>query len=87
VTSVHRRFRGELPDAFATATVISMLSFLVIGIVQNDLVDRYPYVPIGLLLAVAALNGWRPHDTVHLATAENYGVPPRTAGLPALSRG
>ena len=51
------RMRGQFSgdaDAVRVATVVSLISYLVMGLVQPDLLDRYLYLPAGLILALSA---------------------------------
>jgi len=46
---------GEL-DGFRVAAVISLGSYLVMGLVQPDLLDRYLYLAAGLIMALATVS-------------------------------
>jgi len=52
VASTVRLWVGGRYDALSGALAIATVSWLFNGTVGNDLVDRYPYIPIALLLAV-----------------------------------
>jgi len=48
------RFSGEMEE-IRLACTIALGSYLVMGFVQTDLLDRYLYLPAGLILALSAL--------------------------------
>lgn len=54
--------RGRLPDdleAIGAAAIAAMIAHLVMGIVQPDILDRYLYLPAGLIMALAAIQAAR----------------------------
>lgn len=48
------RVAGKL-DAMVVATLVSLLGWLILGGIENDFADRYPYVPMAMLLAAASI--------------------------------
>lgn len=74
--SIRRRLRGAAAT-MATALLVSMITFLVMGLFQTDLLDRYLYLPAGLVLAMSILVGVREGATEisdSVASAPRHGL-------------
>lgn len=48
--TIRFRINGQF-DALVSAATVSLMSWLVLGAIENDFADRYPYVPFAMLLA------------------------------------
>jgi O-antigen ligase len=60
------------------AVAVSLMAWLVLGAIENDFADRYPYVPIAMLLAIAAVRA-READLVDDAAVDDV---PRAVSEP-----
>lgn len=47
--------RDEMWQTLVIALSTSLLGWLLLGIIENDFADRYPYVSVAMLLAIAAI--------------------------------
>jgi O-Antigen ligase len=79
-------FRGDLPPeerALASAAFASLFAWLLYGIAQNAIYDRYLYIPVGILLA---LHLWSKRPSWRGAAPGAADSPRRLADSPAYAR-
>lgn len=94
VSGVIRGVRVWVRDEWTptvVATFVSLLGWLTLGIVDNDFADRYPYVPMAMMLAIAAVR-MRERESADSAgigpslTSRSLAPAPRSARVQLTSR-
>lgn len=58
------------------AAVVSILGWMTLGVVDNDFADRYPYVPMAMLLAIAVVRARERSQAADAATRRPAVSPP-----------